>query len=101
MANICTKPAGSCKTCRHYQYDTDYGEKVCYKSLHEELENKEQKSKQIRDDINKLQKLSSEYNSLVTEFGNECAYTDSIIESIILTSVKLAVITNNEHLILR
>lgn len=39
MANICTKPPGSCASCKYCQYDVDYGDKVCYKPLYCNYEN--------------------------------------------------------------
>lgn len=39
MAYICTKPKGSCKTCEYYQFDVDYGAKVCYESLYRTYDN--------------------------------------------------------------
>ena len=35
MANICLKEI-ECKNCRHFKYDVDYGEKVCYASIDNE-----------------------------------------------------------------
>ena len=39
MAYICTKPKGSCASCQFYQYDVDYGAKVCYEHLYRKYEN--------------------------------------------------------------
>lgn len=39
MAYVCTKPPRSCAGCRHYKYDVNYGEKVCYAQIEKTLEN--------------------------------------------------------------
>lgn len=39
MAKICMKPAGSCKSCRNYKFDQEYGGHACFMPESENLLN--------------------------------------------------------------
>jgi len=59
MAYICTKPNGSCASCQYYQYDVDYGAKVCYEHLYRKYENIEPGTNKKENDDDKYDEFNA------------------------------------------
>ena len=49
MANICYKPPGSCKTCKHYRFDDDLGRNACYEAVDKQKGKKENSNKEEKE----------------------------------------------------